>query len=327
MRIITNTLSRNSSLYDTKCYRCGSSACLYRDTCCKRWRTNWKHSPNADNCRKAVNREFIFPVDISQSPTVGQQRHQISELQFDEFTTPSTFSCWHVRFKNQVTTCSDFPSALLWITEVEMVDSVDEFKTSRSTAGKNFLLWVRSSRIHTSRRRRSVSRNRKPRKRTSFYEEDRSPSWSTTTFELLALTSTFLTTLIYSLSLFVTTMILEFDTRWDELLLSMTKIPSDDILFKLRIRVSNQLFSVFDLYDMEIHQKISMFFFRCWWLWRREAKIRNFDCEFFDAGQCSFLQESDDRAKPTPKTVPPSEPPTSKTRGRSASRKETWCLH
>ena len=29
VRVITNTLSMNSSLYDTKCYRCGSSACLY----------------------------------------------------------------------------------------------------------------------------------------------------------------------------------------------------------------------------------------------------------------------------------------------------------
>ena len=36
----------------------------------------------------------------------------------------------------------------------------------------------------------------------------------------------------------------EFDTRWDEILLSMSKIPSDDILetlYKLRIRESGQL--------------------------------------------------------------------------------------
>ena len=53
----------------------------------------------------------------------------------------------------------------------------------------------------------------------------------------------------------------DFDTRWDEVLLSMTKIPSDDILeslYKLRIRESDQLKTVFELYDMEIHQKISM---------------------------------------------------------------------
>ena len=36
----------------------------------------------------------------------------------------------------------------------------------------------------------------------------------------------------------------EFDTRWDEVLLSMTKIPSDEILeslYKLRVRESAQL--------------------------------------------------------------------------------------
>ena len=52
----------------------------------------------------------------------------------------------------------------------------------------------------------------------------------------------------------------EFDTRWDEVLLSVSKIPSDDILeslFKLR-RVKDQLKTVLELYDMEIHQKTSM---------------------------------------------------------------------
>ena len=67
------------------------------------------------------------------------QRQQISELQFDKFPTRSAFLCWKIRFKNQVTTCSDFPSeAMLWIKEVEMVDSLDELTSSRSVAGKNF---------------------------------------------------------------------------------------------------------------------------------------------------------------------------------------------
>ena len=53
----------------------------------------------------------------------------------------------------------------------------------------------------------------------------------------------------------------EFDTRWDEILSSMTKIPPDDVLeslYKLRKRESDQLKTVLELYDMEIHQKISM---------------------------------------------------------------------
>ena len=48
----------------------------------------------------------------------------------------------------------------------------------------------------------------------------------------------------------------EFDTRWDEILLSMSKIPPDDILeslYKLRIRESDQLKTVSELYDLEIH--------------------------------------------------------------------------
>ena len=53
----------------------------------------------------------------------------------------------------------------------------------------------------------------------------------------------------------------DFDTKWDEILLSMTQIPSDDILeslYKLRMRESEKLKTVLELYDMEIHQKISM---------------------------------------------------------------------
>ena len=51
----------------------------------------------------------------------------------------------------------------------------------------------------------------------------------------------------------------KFDTRWNEILLS--KIPSDDILeslYKLRLRESDHLKTVMELYDMEILQKISM---------------------------------------------------------------------
>ena len=50
----------------------------------------------------------------------------------------------------------------------------------------------------------------------------------------------------------------EFDLKWDGILLSMTKIPSDDILeglYKLRIRESEQLKTVLELYDLEILQK------------------------------------------------------------------------
>ena len=50
----------------------------------------------------------------------------------------------------------------------------------------------------------------------------------------------------------------EFDSKLDGILLSMTKIPPDDILeglYKLRIRQSGKLKTVLELYDLEIHQK------------------------------------------------------------------------
>ena len=42
-------------------------------------------------------------------------------------STPATFACWKIRFKTEACTCSQFSTeAMLWIKEVEMVDSVDE---------------------------------------------------------------------------------------------------------------------------------------------------------------------------------------------------------
>ena len=50
----------------------------------------------------------------------------------------------------------------------------------------------------------------------------------------------------------------EFDSKWNGILSSMTKIPPDDILeglYKLRIREFEKLKTVLELYDLEIHQK------------------------------------------------------------------------
>ena len=50
----------------------------------------------------------------------------------------------------------------------------------------------------------------------------------------------------------------EFNSKWDGILLSMTKIPPDDILeglYKLRIRESDKLKTVLELHGLECHQK------------------------------------------------------------------------
>ena len=74
--------------------------------------------------------------DYPKNNGADQQRLQISDLHFDKFPTPATFACWKIRFKTEVRTCSQFPTeAMQWIKEVELVDSVDELRSSSSIRG------------------------------------------------------------------------------------------------------------------------------------------------------------------------------------------------
>ena len=80
----------------------------------------------------------VIPSEGDSSNNYGadQERLQISDLHFDRFPTPATFACWKVRFKTEVCTCSQFSTeAMHWIKEVEMVESVDDFKSSSSVRG------------------------------------------------------------------------------------------------------------------------------------------------------------------------------------------------
>ena len=71
--------------------------------------------------------------DSSKNYGADQQRLQILDLHFDKFPTPATFACWKIRFKTEVCTCSQFRTeAMQWIKEVEMVDSVDDLRSSSS---------------------------------------------------------------------------------------------------------------------------------------------------------------------------------------------------
>ena len=81
--------------------------------------------------------------------------------------TPATFACWKIRFKTEVCTCSQFPTeAMQWIKEVEMVDSVDDLRSSSSIRGismPNFevldarIASALNEIIHTSHFKRRIS--------------------------------------------------------------------------------------------------------------------------------------------------------------------------
>ena len=77
---------------------------------------------------QSVRNSFVPSEErFSKNYGADQQRLQISDPHFDKFPTPATFACWKIRFKIEVCTCSQFPAeAMLWIKEVEMVESVDD---------------------------------------------------------------------------------------------------------------------------------------------------------------------------------------------------------
>ena len=79
-------------------------------------RQNQATFPMPTFATRPLTTSSTIPVESPQHHMVGQQRQQISELQFDKFPNPQSFLVRKIRFNTQITTCSDFPSdAMLWI--------------------------------------------------------------------------------------------------------------------------------------------------------------------------------------------------------------------
>ena len=156
-----------------------------------------------------------------------------------------------------------------WIKEVELVDSVDELRSSSSIRGiqmPNFeVLDARIASalnriIHNShfKRRISLEGTKGPEAGSFSFVEDRSLTWSTNTSGSLESMILSRTTPTYSLTVYEMMTFRNSIRSGTEFLLSMTKIPLDDILeglYKLRTRESEKLKTVLELYNMEIHQK------------------------------------------------------------------------
>ena len=188
---------------------------------------------------------------------------------FDKFPTPATFACWKIRFKTEVCTCSQFPTeAMQWIKEVELVDSVDDLRSSSSTRGismPNFevldarIASALNKIIHNSHFKRKISLEEQKAQKEDRFLRGRQIGYLI--YEQFRVTGTDDSDENYT-DLFTIVLrnddIQEFDSKWDGILLSMTKIPHDDILeglYKLRIRESEKLKTVLELYDLETHQK------------------------------------------------------------------------
>ena len=206
--------------------------------------------------------------DASKNYGADQQRLQISDLHFDKFPAPATFAYWKISFNTELCTCSQFPTeAMQWIKEVELVDSVDELRSSSSTRGISMpncevldarIASALNKIIHNSHFKRRISlEEQKAQKQDSFL---RGRQIAYLIYDHFRLTGSHDSVENYS-DLFTIVLrnddIQEFDSKWDGIL-SMTKIPHDDILeglYKLRFRESEKLKTVLELYDLETHQK------------------------------------------------------------------------
>ena len=212
----------------------------------------------------------IFSGGYSSNNYGADQRLQISDLHFDKFPTPATFACWKIRFKTEVCTCSQISTeAMQWIKEVVMVDSVDHFKSSSSVRGiqmPNFevldarIASALNQIIHNSHFKRRISlEEQKVQKQDRFF---RGRQIVYLIYEFFRVSGANDSVENYADLLFTIGLrngdIQEFDSKWDGISLSMTKIPHDDILEglnKYRIRESEKLKTVLELCDLEIHQK------------------------------------------------------------------------
>ena len=155
---------------------------------------------------------------------------------------------------------------------MELVDSVDDFQSSHSIQGNTHfpIFEMLDARIASSLNK--IIQEFLLQEQGQFGGTESSERGSvtslkthrlhdpTTTSGFMVLMIPFLVTLIHSHFNLRNDDVQEFDSRWNEILLSMSKIPPDDILeslYKLRIRESDQLKTPLELYDLEIHQKIS----------------------------------------------------------------------
>ena len=189
-------------------------------------------------CGPSAKDSVIFSGgDSSKNYGADQQRLQISDLHFDKFPTPANFACWKIRFKTEVCTCSQFPTeAMQWIKEVEMVDSVDEKKSSSSTRGismPNFevldarIASAMNKIIHNSHTKRRISLEEQKAQKQDRFLRGRQIAYLI--YDHFRVTGSHDSVENYA-DLFTISLrnddIQEFDSKWDEILIVYDENPT-----------------------------------------------------------------------------------------------------
>ena len=142
---------------------------------------------------------------------------------------------------------------------MEMVESVDDLKSSRSirgTPGPDFELLDANRIIQNTRFKKKVSLEEMKAHKEDRFLRGRQIAYLI--YEHFRVTGANDSVDNYA-DLFTVVLrnddIQEFDSKWAEILLSMTQNDILESLYKLRIRESEKLKTVLELYNVEIHPK------------------------------------------------------------------------
>ena len=180
-------------------------------------------------------RNSLVPSEGRFSKNYGadKQRLQISDSRFDKFPTSATFACWKIKFKTEVCICSQ---SMLWIKEVEMVESVDDLKSSCSVRGiqmPNFevldvnIASALNRIIHNTQFKRKVSLEEQKAQKEDRLLRVRQIAYLI--YDDFRVTGIHDSVENYA-DLFTISLhnddIQEFDSKWDGILLSMTENPT-----------------------------------------------------------------------------------------------------
>ena len=190
--------------------------------------------PTSRFLRFSSNRNSFDPMDdrYFKNYEVDPQRLQIPQLHFDKFPAPQTFSCRKIRFKAEV--CSFFQTspteAMLWIKEVQTANSVDDLKSSSSiqriTPFLDSVLLdariasARNNNIQNSYFTKKISLEDQKAQKTAIPHERQIAHLIYDCFRVTGVNDSVLDCAAL-FSVFRNDNIQEFDTRWDEILLSM----------------------------------------------------------------------------------------------------------
>ena len=191
-----------------------------------------------------------------QSCMVELPRNQVSEMHFDKLPDPSTLQCWTTILKTEVCSWSSFPTdAMLWIKEVEVVESVDDHVTSQSIGRHKFPNFeMRDAKI--------VSALKEDHHESLLQEESQSGAAKGADARGRLIAHMIAHKAVLDCSHLFSTSLhdddnQDVDTRWEQALLSTKELPKGSIpesLYKMRIRGSAQLKTGLAMYEQAIHQ-------------------------------------------------------------------------